>query len=69
MLSGSDISSTHDRIISAVRDFFQNAGMSKAVLGLSGGIDSAVVASLAAEALGRKNVTGILMPSSYSTVT
>ena len=67
MLSGSDISSTHDRIISAVRDFFQNAGMSKAVLGLSGGIDSAVVASIAAEALGKDHVTGILMPSSWST--
>lgn len=68
MLSGSDITEAHERIISAIRDFFQKAGMSRAVLGLSGGIDSAVVAALATEALGKENVTGILMPSSYSTV-
>ena len=42
--------------------------MSRAVLGLSGGLDSAVVAALAVEALGKDNVTGILMPSSWSTV-
>ncbi len=42
--------------------------MSRAVLGLSGGLDSAVVAALAAEALGKEHVTGILMPSSWSTV-
>lgn len=68
MFSGSDISEIHDRIIYAVRDFFSKAGKFRAVIGLSGGIDSAVVAALAAEALGNENVTGILMPSSYSTV-
>ncbi|HIZ86942.1 MAG TPA: NAD(+) synthase [Candidatus Coprenecus pullistercoris] len=68
MLSGSDIETVHDSIIRSVRDFFASAGKSRAVLGLSGGIDSAVVAAIAAEALGKDNVTGILMPSSYSTV-
>ena len=68
MLSGSNIADIHDRLIKAIRRFFRQAGMDKAVLGLSGGIDSAVVASLATEALGQDNVTGILMPSSYSTV-
>lgn len=68
MLSGSNIADIHERLIKAIRSFFRQAGMDKAVLGLSGGIDSAVVASLATEALGQDNVTGILMPSSYSTV-
>ena len=68
MLSGSDISGIHSRIIRTVRDFFAKAGASRAVIGLSGGIDSAVVAALAVEALGKDNVTGILMPSSYSTI-
>ena len=68
MLSGSRVEDIHDRIVRAVRDFFAQAGMSRAVLGLSGGIDSAVVASIAAEALGKDHVTGILMPSSWSTV-
>lgn len=68
MLSGSDISGIHSHIIRTVRDFFAKAGASRAVIGLSGGIDSAVVAALAVEALGKDNVTGILMPSSYSTI-
>lgn len=68
MFSGSDIAGIHDSIIRTIRDFFGRAGKSRAVIGLSGGIDSAVVAALAAEALGSGNVTGILMPSSYSTV-
>ena len=68
MHSGSNIGDVHSRIIRTIRDFFAQAGMSRAVLGLSGGLDSAVVAALAAEALGKDNVTGILMPSSWSTV-
>ena len=68
MLSGSNIEDIHSRIIHTVRDFFAKAGASRAVLGLSGGIDSAVVACLASEALGKDNVTGILMPSSWSTI-
>ena len=68
MHSGSNIGDVHSRIIRTIRDFFAQAGMSRAVLGLSGGLDSAVVAALAVEALGKDNVTGILMPSSWSTV-
>ncbi len=49
-----------------IRDYFSKMGFSKAVLGLSGGIDSAVVAALAADALGPENVTGVLMPSEYT---
>ncbi len=49
-----------------IRDYFGKMGFSKAVLGLSGGIDSAVVAALAAGALGPENVTGVLMPSVYT---
>lgn len=49
-----------------IRDYFAKQGFSKALLGLSGGIDSAVVAALAARALGPGNVTGVLMPSAYT---
>ncbi len=49
-----------------IRDYFNKMGFKKAVLGLSGGIDSAVVAVLAADALGPENVTAVLMPSEYT---
>jgi NAD+ synthase (glutamine-hydrolysing) len=49
-----------------VRDYFRKCGFHSAVLGLSGGIDSAVTAVIAAEALGAENVTGVCMPSPYS---
>ena len=50
-----------------VRDYFGKNGYTKACVGLSGGIDSAVVAVLAAQALGRENVRALLMPSPFST--
>ncbi|MEW5951178.1 MAG: NAD+ synthase [Elusimicrobia bacterium] len=53
-------------LVCGIRDYFYKQGFSKAVLGLSGGIDSAVVACLAAEALGKENVLGVLMPSPYT---
>lgn len=56
----------HDAIVLGVKDYFQKSGFKKAVLGLSGGIDSAVVAALAVRALGSENVLGVLMPSQYS---
>lgn len=62
------IESIHDHIVNTLRDYFAKAGKKKAVLGLSGGIDSAVVASLAVEALGKENVCGIMMPSPFSTL-
>jgi NAD+ synthetase len=49
-----------------VRDYFRKCGFESAVLGLSGGIDSAVVACIAAAALGPKNVLGVTMPTRYS---
>lgn len=61
------IEQAHDLLISKIRNYFKGCHMSKAVLGLSGGIDSAVVFALACEALGAGNVRGILMPSHYST--
>jgi len=54
------------RLIFNLRDYFQKAGFEKAVLGLSGGLDSAVVAVLAVKALGKENVTGIKLPFSSS---
>lgn len=54
-------------IIIGIRDYFQKMGFSKAILGSSGGVDSAVTLALACDALGKENVRAILMPSQYST--
>lgn len=54
-------------LVMGIREYFVKNGQSRAVLGLSGGIDSALVAALAVDALGPENVHGILMPSQYST--
>ena len=56
----------HQALLLGIRDFFQKSGFKKAILGLSGGLDSAVVAVLACEALGPENVLAVLMPSAYS---
>jgi NAD+ synthase (glutamine-hydrolysing) len=56
----------HDAILLGIRDYFEKLGLKKAILGLSGGIDSALTAALAVRALGAKNVRGVLMPSQYS---
>ena len=53
-------------LVLGIRDYFRKMGFSKALLGLSGGIDSAVVLALAAEALGPDHVHAVLMPSPYS---
>ncbi|MGB0414010.1 MAG: NAD+ synthase [Coraliomargarita sp.] len=57
---------THDALVLGLRDYAHKSGFHKALIGLSGGIDSAVVAALAAEAFGPKNVIGIALPSSIS---
>ena len=54
-------------LVCGLRDYFRKNGIQRAVLGLSGGIDSALVATLAVDALGAENVHGLLMPSQYST--
>ena len=56
----------HDALVLGIHDFFKKQGFKKAILGLSGGLDSALVIALAAKALGPENVLGILMPSQYS---
>ena len=56
----------YEALVLALRDFFSKNNFKKACLGLSGGVDSALVAALAVEALGADNVEGILMPSQFS---
>ncbi len=56
----------HDALVLGIRDYFQKLGFKRAILGLSGGIDSAVTAVLAAKALGPQNVRVLLMPSQFS---
>ena len=61
-----EISLIHEALLLGIRDYFEKSGFKKAILGLSGGIDSAVVAALACEAIGPENVMAVLMPSIYS---
>lgn len=61
-----DIELIHQALITGIRDYFHKSGFKKAILGLSGGIDSALVNALAFEALGAENVLSIMMPSKYS---
>ncbi len=56
----------HSALILGIRDYFTKMGFNKAILGSSGGVDSAVTLVLACEALGAENVRAILMPSQYS---
>ena len=53
-------------IVLGLRDYFRKTGFKRSLIGLSGGIDSSLVAVIAATALGKENVTGISMPSRYS---
>jgi NAD+ synthase (glutamine-hydrolysing) len=64
--SESKISLIHDALVMGIRNYFQKLGFSKAIIGLSGGIDSAVTLALAARALGNDNVKAVLLPSRYS---
>lgn len=60
------ISRIHDALLLGIRDYFQKMNFRKAIIGLSGGIDSSVVLVLAAKALGKENVKALLMPSRFS---
>jgi NAD+ synthase (glutamine-hydrolysing) len=62
----SDIAQIHQALILGIQDYFYKSGFKQAILGLSGGIDSAVVCALAAEALGAENVMAVLLPSKFS---
>ena len=61
-----NIEQVHHAIVLGIRDYFSKMGFSKAIIGSSGGIDSAVTIALACTALGPENVRAILMPSQYS---
>ena len=66
-VEASKIEKIHDALILGIKDYFAKLGFKKAILGLSGGIDSAVVLYLAAKALGKENVMSLLLPSGFST--
>lgn len=61
-----DVRDNYNAIKTAITDFFLKQELNNVVVGLSGGIDSAVVTAMAVEALGKENVTAILMPSEFS---
>jgi len=60
------IKTIYEALVLGIRSFFDKSGFQKAVLGLSGGLDSAVVAALAVKALQKENVHGLMLPSQYS---
>ncbi len=62
-----NIDQIYSALILGIKDYFAKMGFTKAILGSSGGIDSAVVLALACDALGSENVRAVLMPSPYST--
>ena len=62
-----NIAQVYDALILGIRDYFQKMGFKKAIIGSSGGIDSAVTLAIACDALGTENVRAILLPSPYST--
>ena len=59
----SDLERTYKTIVQGIRDYFKKCGFKRAVLGLSGGLDSTVCAVLLADAIGKENVFGVSMPS------
>jgi len=61
-----DVDEVARGLVMGLRDYLRKCGFDRAVVGLSGGIDSAVTAALAVEALGAANVTGLAMPTRYS---
>jgi NAD+ synthase (glutamine-hydrolysing) len=61
-----ELADVHDALVLGLRDYAQKTGFKKALLGLSGGIDSALTAVIAAEALGPQNVIGVSLPSVIS---
>ena len=66
MSESQPIALLYDALVLGVRDYLGKCGFKSTVIGLSGGIDSAVTAAIAADALGSENVQGISMPSQYS---
>ena len=60
------VEEVYHALVTGTRDYIRKSGFSKALIGLSGGIDSALTATVAADALGKENVVGVTMPSRYS---
>ncbi|HEY0727680.1 MAG TPA: NAD+ synthase [Pyrinomonadaceae bacterium] len=65
-LPGDDIETIHDALVLGIRDYARKNRFERVVIGLSGGMDSALVATLACEAIGAENVLSVMMPSPYS---
>jgi NAD+ synthase (glutamine-hydrolysing) len=65
-LPGDDIETIHDALVLGIRDYAHKNRFTRVVIGLSGGIDSALVAALACEAIGAENVLSVMMPSPFS---
>jgi NAD+ synthase (glutamine-hydrolysing) len=65
-ITGGEIGAIHDALVLGIRDYARKNNFKKAVLGLSGGVDSALVAALASEALGAENLLCVMMPSPFS---
>ncbi len=61
-----DFERDYHAMVVSVRDYFRKTGFRKALLGLSGGVDSAIVAAIAVDALGAENVRCVMMPSEYT---
>jgi NAD+ synthase (glutamine-hydrolysing) len=66
LIGEKNIDEIYHALILGIRDYFEKMGFTKAILGSSGGIDSAVTQVLAVDALGKENVRALLMPSQYS---
>ena len=67
LISTLNIEQVYQALVLGVKDYFNKMGFTKAIIGSSGGIDSAVTLAIACEALGKENVHAVLMPSPYST--
>ena len=63
-----DLERTYKSIVQSIKDYFAKCGLKRAVLGLSGGLDSTVCAVLLADALGKENVFGVSMPSKLTSI-
>ena len=61
-----EVEAVYDALVLGTRDYIRKCGFSRALIGLSGGIDSSITALIAVDAIGRENVTGIAMPGPYS---
>ena len=64
--AGTEVEEVYQALVVGTRDYLTKSGFQKVLVGLSGGIDSALTAAIAADALGHKNVVGVSMPSRYS---